>query len=357
MFGKSNSITVQQLKNSSAIFSTLSERHLIELEAQDAIRTYTLEKDESISFQGGSGKDSYYLLNGSVHFDLNGVSQGLFAASQKYFKAIELEAGQRGKFIVNDPCVICRTDRDHLDFLSSWNALIDNFDHTINNGIQARLKELKNPAVFMRLPFENVEEAFNRMITIDVDAGTDVICQGDTGDTFYIIQSGHAEVWQQNIYDKKPQKVAELDCGEYFGDEALITQGTRNATVKMTESGQLLALHKSDFDALIQQHLIDKVDSETAINYIDKGYVAIDVRHVEEYEEGHLANVKSIPLHNLRKCLPQLDKSKKYLTYCHSGNRGAVAAMIMKQNGFEAVCLKDGIKNWPYKLIPGPNNS
>jgi len=243
MYGKSNSITIQQLKNSSAIFSTLSERHLIELEAQDAIRTYALEKDESIAFQGGSGKDSYYLLNGSAHFDLNGSNQGIFASGQKYFKAIDLEAGQSGKFTANSSCVICRTDREQLDYLSSWNALIDNFDSTLNNGIQARLKELKNPAVFMRLPFESVEEAFKRMISIEVDAGTNVIEQGDTGDTFYIIQSGHAEVWQQNIYDSEPKKVAELECGDYFGDEALVTQGTRNATVKMTESGQLLALH------------------------------------------------------------------------------------------------------------------
>jgi len=351
MFGSSNSITIQQLKKSSAIFATLSERHLIELEAQDAIRTYALEKDESISFQGGSGKDSYYLLNGSMHFDLNGTSRGLFAAGQKYFKAIELEPGQRGKFIANSACVICRTDRDQLDFLCSWNALIDNFDHTIHHGIQARLKELKNPAVFMRLPFENVEEAFKRMLIIDVDADTDIIKQGDTGDTFYIIQSGHAEVWQKNIYDREPQKVADLNCGDHFGDEALIMQGTRNATVKMTKSGQLLALHKSDFDALIHQPLVDKVDAQTALNYINNGYIVIDVRHVEEYQESHLANVKSIPLHNLRKCLPKLDKTKKYLIYCHSGNRSAVAAMIMKQNGLEAVCLKDGIKHWPYELI------
>lgn len=351
MLGNTNSITIQQLRNSSAIFSSLSERHLIELEARDAIRTYALEKDESISFEGGMGKDAYYLLNGSVHYSLNGVAQGIFATGQKYFRAIELEAGQRGKFTANTPCVICRTDREQLDYLSSWYALIDNFDQTLNNGIQARLKELKNPAVFMRLPFENVEAAFKKMISVDIEANTNVVNQGDTGDTFYIIQSGRAEVWQQNIYDQEPQKVAELSCGDCFGEEALVLQSTRNATVKMVEEGKLLALYKADFDALIHRHLVDKVDAETALNYLKQGYIAIDVRHVEEYQENHLANVKSIPLHQLRKCLSQLDKNKKYLTYCHTGNRGAVAAMIMKQNGLEAVCLKEGIKHWPYELV------
>ncbi|MEN8176174.1 MAG: cyclic nucleotide-binding domain-containing protein, partial [Pseudomonadota bacterium] len=177
--------------------------------------------------------------------------------------------------------------------------------------------------------------------------------QGEAGDRFYIIEEGVAEVWRRGLYDDDQSQVAELRVGDHFGDEALLVGGTRNATVRMASDGRLLVLDKADFQELIGNPLVEEVDASVAKALIEDGYEVVDVRYEEEFEDGHLANVTLIPLPELRSRLKELSPKKKFLTYCLSGKRSAVAAMIMQQHGLKTVCLKDGLREWPYELEAG----
>jgi rhodanese-related sulfurtransferase len=47
----------------------------------------------------------------------------------------------------------------------------------------------------------------------------------------------------------------------------------------------------------------------------------------------------------------QLNRDGHYITYCLSGKRSAVAAMILKANGFNTVCMKDGLREWPDETV------
>jgi len=64
------------------------------------------------------------------------------------------------------------------------------------------------------------------------------------------------------------------------------------------------------------------------------GAMLIDVRTRGEYAGGHAQNSKNIPLDELSKALPKLDKEKDIIVVCASGMRSGQAVSMMKQNGF-----------------------
>lgn len=342
---------LQELQRKCALFTDLNERHLLELEAHDAIRTYVLEDGESLGFLGGSGKDAIYVFSGEARCLVDGVEQRLQWSRKSGCFPLDIRASQQVQIVALGRTRLCRADRDQLDYMIGWEAMLDNVADHVEQDIRRRLQSLRNPLVFMRLPFENVVRAFEKMQTVQVSTGEEVVIQGQPGESFYIIEQGEAEIWKSGPYDDEQQRILSLQKGDQFGEDALISGGTRNATVRMTTDGRLLSLSKTDFDELIRSHLVSEVDAGVAKAMQDSGRVMVDVRYEEEWNDAHIPQAMLLPLHDLRQRLPQLENNIQYVTYCQSGKRSAVAAMIMKQAGLDAVSLQNGIRDWPYETI------
>ena len=62
----------------------------------------------------------------------------------------------------------------------------------------------------------------------------------------------------------------------------------------------------------------------------------IDVRTPDEVATGHLHGSINIDIRgaDFESQMNQLDKTKNYVVYCHSGNRAGQAITWMQQNGF-----------------------
>jgi rhodanese-related sulfurtransferase len=191
------------------------------------------------------------------------------------------------------------------------------------------------------------------MREIKAKKGDEIVRAGEQGQTFYIITSGKAELWRRGLYDEELQYVETLTEGCSFGNGALITGHSSDRTVRMTEDGSLLALDKNDFDEIIGKQLIKRVNANIAKSMLDNGYRLLDVRYEEEFEESYIPGATLIPLNDLARRINELDNSAKYIVYCHSGNRSAVAAMRLAQHNIEAWSMDGGIRDWPYE-IAGP---
>ncbi|AZS13263.1 FAD-dependent oxidoreductase [Paenibacillus lutimineralis] len=74
--------------------------------------------------------------------------------------------------------------------------------------------------------------------------------------------------------------------------------------------------------------------------------ILLDVRTVEEYEQGHIDEAVHIPVDELRERLNELDKDKEVYAYCGVGIRGYIAARILKQNGFKVRNLTGGYRTY-----------
>jgi rhodanese-related sulfurtransferase len=249
--------------------------------------------------------------------------------------------------------LICVADAETIDEMMSFESLIDAAPAIDRLSMEALERAHRSPA-FRRVPLECVEAAFHRMGRLTVSAGTEIIQQGAPGDLFYVITQGKAEVWQTGLYDDAPQKVADLGPGEVFGEEALVTGGTRSATIRAVTDIELLTLGKADYQALISQQLVDEVDPPVARSMLAAGYRLLDVRYPEENEDESIPASELIPLHELRTRMDEVERSMRWLVYCRSGKRSAVATLLLKQRGYQAVSLRGGITAWPYETTSRP---
>lgn len=82
---------------------------------------------------------------------------------------------------------------------------------------------------------------------------TIVIRQGDAGDAFYVVLSGHLEVFR--VYEKGQQRTINYHvAGHYFGEGALFTGKPRAASVRAMDDVELAVFDKKAFDQLCSRH-------------------------------------------------------------------------------------------------------
>lgn len=74
----------------------------------------------------------------------------------------------------------------------------------------------------------------------------------------------------------------------------------------------------------------------TALEAPNHNIVVLDVRSLEEYEEGHLVNAINVSHNTVADKLNQLSqyKTSTVVVYCRSGRRAEFAENILTENGF-----------------------
>ena len=195
-----------------------------------------------------------------------------------------------------------------------------------------------------RIPPANIQAIFLRMQRMPYRAGDVVIRQGAEGDFFYAVVSGKCVVTRETPLNKEGIKLAELGVGDTFGEEALISEAKRNATVTMQTEGVLMRLKKEDFRELMNEPLLQWVTPEQAEQLVaKKGGVWLDVRLPSEFQNLAVEGAMNVPLYFIRLKLSAMDRNKPYIVYCDTGRRSSAAAFILVEKGFDAYVLKGGL--------------
>jgi NADH dehydrogenase len=78
--------------------------------------------------------------------------------------------------------------------------------------------------------------------------GDVVFQQGDLGDSVYVIEEGECDVLREENGERK--LLATLKAGDYFGEMALLSDQSRNATIQARTVMNVLIISKQDFDQL-----------------------------------------------------------------------------------------------------------
>eukprot|EP00966_Prymnesium_polylepis_P157155 3631815-Prymnesium_polylepis.1 len=99
--------------------------------------------------------------------------------------------------------------------------------------------KLRGVKVFAGLSDDDIELLQSSMTNVPFRKYEDVITQGDMGDTFFVITSGHAEVVRVSEDELKgnslqvfEKKLSDLHAYNYFGERALLKSEPRMATVR-----------------------------------------------------------------------------------------------------------------------------
>ena len=104
-------------------------------------------------------------------------------------------------------------------------------------------------------------------------------------------------------------------------------------------------------------HQLSALEAKTLIDH-NRGkadFVILDLRTPKEFTNGHIAGAVMLDYYSpgFQKGLQQLDKSKRYLIYCRTGNRSGRTLKLIDQMGFKSVYhLKDGIVDWNRQKLP-----
>jgi rhodanese-related sulfurtransferase len=241
-------------------------------------------------------------------------------------------------------------EEDTLDIVVTWNQLAtpsesaqgsaDQTDWRMMSGMFA-LDNLTIGA-FASLPPANIQALLDKFLRVPVKRGQTIIKQGDHGDYYYLIESGRCNV--SRLVAGSPVQLAELKEGNAFGEEALVADTVRNATVTMNTDGMLLRLAKQDFNQLLLAPLLLKVTGDEADRRVAAGAIWIDVRFAAEFQSDGYPGAVNIPLNDIRQASAALDPAKEYIVYCQTGRRSSAAAFLLSQRGLHAALLDGGMR-------------
>lgn len=84
----------------------------------------------------------------------------------------------------------------------------------------------------------------------------------------------------------------------------------------------------------------------------EEGYIILDVRTQEEYDEGHIPGAIVISHEEIEEKAEQVltDKDQLILVYCRSGRRSKIAAEALVELGYTNIKEFGGIIDWPYEV-------
>lgn len=244
---------------------------------------------------------------------------------------------------------LMRIDEHLLDIMLTWDQLSAHAGDTAAAAEQPDWRALSgafhtsalNSGALARLPPANIDALLRRFERVTKKAGEVVVREGDEGDCYYLIESGRCAVSRR--VGGVDMTVAELKAGDAFGEEALVTDERRNATVSMRTDGVLLQLGKRDFVELLREPLLKRLSRAEAERRVAMGAIWLDVRFPVECRHDRLPGAINIPLHEIRNAIGPLDAEKEYIVYCQSGRRSSAAAFILSQHGYRAGWLEGGL--------------
>ncbi|MCW8193330.1 cyclic nucleotide-binding domain-containing protein [Proteobacteria bacterium 005FR1] len=326
--------------------NTLTEDHLAEL-----IRNSKLEivfRGQTIFEPGSYDREHVYLLHGDVELLCSGGERSTIRAANSLGPLMH-EQPRPCLATASTDCRLLRVDSEYLDKILTWSQVAEYmlldiaYQRDLDKDAEWMMTILKSN-LFYKVPPINAHVIFDRLKTMTVSAGEAVLRQGEIGNNCYFIKSGEAEVRQSPDGMTPPVKVAEIGPGRCFGEDALVYETVRNASVIMTIDGELAYISKRDFLKLLREPEVAIADPDQVRDLIDQGAICIDVRTQEEYEAGHLAQAINLPLHLLRIKTRLLNRDTEYVIYCDTGRRSRAAAHLLNKAGYRVVALNAGLR-------------
>ena len=310
-------------------------------------------------FRGrGVAGQAVYLLRGELAVQrTGGGSQVIVGGSDEARHPLGRRGGTFREALAITDLTLVRIDDELLDIMVTWDQMTPGVDVTVaalksgtgespsiaNWSIVSGMFSVSNLryGAFSQLPSAHIESLLEKFKRVEVKAGDVVIREGAEGDYYYVLEAGRARV--ERMIGGVTMLLAELKGGDAFGEEALVSEAKRNATVTMKADGVVLRLDKQDFVALLKEPLLHRIAMDEARQRAITGAQWIDVRYPSEYQYDKLPGAINIPLSDIRNAFGVLDRDKEYIIYCQSERRSSAAAFLLAQRGYKAYLLQGGL--------------
>ena len=339
-----------QLLKTLAPLDGLKRDNLAALAKKVAIRK--LSAGRALFKEGDTDKRTIWLVNGMLEVSENGRTVAMIRGGTREARTpLYPQTPRRVTARATEEISYLSIDSELLDVMITWDQTGTYEVSELQSQLEGQgggddwMTTLLQTKAFHRIPPANIQAIFMRLERLPCKTGEVIIKQGDEGDYFYIIVSGKCIVTRETPLNRDGIKLAELGVGDTFGEEALIAEAKRNATVTMTSDGVLMRLNKQDFRELMNEPLLQWVSKDQAQDILAKGGRWLDVRLPSEHQNLSIDGSLNIPLYFIRLKLSALDRNIPYVVYCDTGRRSSAAAYILVERGFDAYVLTGGLTN------------
>ena len=300
--------------------------------------------------EGDTEKRTLYILSGTIELvDQGKVVNTIDGGTEPARNPLVPVFPRRYTARARDRVQFISIDSDLLDVMLTWDQTgtyeVSELAGKSDQSGEDWMTMLLQTKAFHKIPPANIQAIFMRMQQINYRSGDVILKQGAEGDYFYVLIRGTALVTRETPLSKEGIKLAELQVGDTFGEEALISDAKRNATVTMQSDGAVMRLGKDDFKKLLNEPMLDWLSMTEAEEIIRGGGQWLDVRLPSEFENQHLDNAANIPLYFMRLKINTLDPGKKYVLCCDTGRRSSAGAYILSERGYQAYVLRGGISS------------
>jgi CRP-like cAMP-binding protein len=299
--------------------------------------------------ENDTDNDSIFLLAGGVELksQSSSMTRVLQAGTPEAFFPVAAGRPRPCTVIASTAVKLFRVDNAVLDRA----VLLDQVSTTVTQlrdiggetfgGDSAWLEEMMQNPAFRALPRDRLALLLLKFEPRPVKAGETVVRQGDPGDCYYVVRSGRFGVARKDAHGKV-QVLSELARGAVFGEEALLLDSPRNASVIALSDGLVMRLAHAEFEALLRQPLVRHVTVAEAQAMCAAGARLLDVRPAAEFLQGSLKGSHNVPVATLRARLPELDPQRSYVLIGGNGVQSEAAAFLLAQRGFRVCVLQGG---------------
>ena len=352
----STNVTLNDLNNFKPLDTLMSDN---KKEIASKLKVIEIPEGGKIFSQGDTGADHIFLFEGTVDLlENDSVFKTITAGTDEAKPALAHIMPRSFTAVAKTPVVVFTINSDLLDMMLTWDQTGSfQVDEMGNDEDEDWMTRLLQSETFRRIPPSNIQDIFVALEEVNVKPGEAIIKQDEPGDYFYIIQKGRAMVTRKNPGQTNEIKLAELSDGDSFGEEALISDATRNATIVMLSPGVVSRLSKENFLTLLNEPMLDKLDYTDAKEKVAAGAEILDVRLPDEYASAHIKGCKHFPLIFIRMKADTLDSSKEYILYCDTERRSSSAAFLLGEYGINASIVKNGMADIPKEDMEGTNVS
>lgn len=296
--------------------------------------------------EGDRDNRSIYLLDGVVNFiDSKGKVTGVVSAGTdpaRYPLANQQPRITTARAATKS--VIASIDSTLLDVMLTLDQTAET--GSVDSSAAAEedwMSRMLQSDAFSRMPPADIQRLIQSLQQVNVFAGDTIISQGDEGDYYYIIREGSCSITRLASGEGWDVPLAELGPGDSFGEDALVSNATRNATVTMLTDGSLMRLSKQQFVEILKKPMVHYIDYAMAVTATGSGDIWMDVRTPDEFTNSALDKSINMPLSAIRESMKKLDATRKYILYCNTGRRSAAAAFLLGQRGFDVAVLEGGL--------------
>jgi len=332
--------------------ASFSEARLQELAG--LCRIESVERDTQPFDLGSTAGQSVYVVRGELALaDAQGKLEIIVGGSERARHPLRKHRHFASAKAVSDVELI-RIDDDLLDIMLTWEQAAvqepvaqqhpaERPADGARRGVMSGMFGINNLrfGAFSQLPPAHIDELLRRFERIEAKAGEVIIREGAEGDYFYLVESGRCHV--ERMIGGVSMDLAELKSGDTFGEEALVSEARRNATVTTKTDSCLLRLSKQNFNELLRAPLLRAINMEQAQQKVLAGAKWIDVRYPSEYQYDRLPGARNIPLSEIRNAFGALDMDEEYIIYCQSGRRSSAATFLLAQRGYQVSVLEGGL--------------